>query len=117
MANLKGVFMFLEPQPIIQMSDAEKFVRSTDQKAKAILAQMAHGHRLMFLEFWKNPQAYCDFLGNKAYKFFESSRETQAYLAKWLPNYQVMNFPEGKDAIINEDGTITIVDVEIPNGE
>lgn len=109
--------MFLDPQPPIQISEAEEFVRKTDQRAKALLVQMGAAHRDMFKEFWKNPQACCDFLGNKAYKFFESSRETQAYLAKWLPNYQILNFPEGKDAIINEDGTITIVDVEIPNGE
>ena len=111
--------LFIEVQPIV-MSDVEKFIRQTDAMAKQALAQVNAAHAKMFLDCWNESkitaQAKCDFMGVNAYKLFASSKATQDYLTAWLPNYVPLTIPSNRDAVINEDGTVTIKFKKVVDG-
>jgi hypothetical protein len=112
--------MFIEKQSL-QISDVERFIRQTDANARQALVQVSQAHAKMFRECWDESkvtaQAKCDFLGQNAYKLFASSKATQEYLYAWLKNYVPLSIPANRDAVINEDGTVTIKFKKLVDGE
>ena len=111
--------LFIDVQSIV-MSVVENFIRQTDARAKQALAQVNAAHAQMFRECWDESkitaQAKCDFMGVNAYKLFASSKATQEYLYAWLPGYVPLTIPANRDAVINEDGTVTIKHKKVVDG-
>jgi hypothetical protein len=111
--------MFIETQPR-QIPKVEMKAKEIDVKSRSAAMQLVSSHTGIFRSVWEENQVtvqeLCDFMGSNAYKLFLFSRSTQEFLALVVANYTPLTMPSNRNAIVNQDGTVTIQVKKVVNG-